>query len=1048
MKFVLDGELQSDRLIQAFGWCEDISSETLAYQLVAIAEEVNQNGQLNETDISIGDRNTQSLKAVIHQVQEIYERLDQSRAEQQHTEDESTTKEDTHDSSGDRDFASVQKILAGLPWIWTGKEFVTTSRIAFEADPALEPLLFVAPPELLIPKYLLLAFQVKDSFDSNDYLMALSLLPKDIQLEASQVKACLKVFEHLSQTLKEDQNQGQLSVMLLDTSNTLVPASSLVYDDMQWNESAEIRRGCRFIHKNISREVALTLGACSLHSRLADASSSSIRLRCPSKTTLGSLLPSIEETERNVWQKYFISELLNAIEWQMKAKFFDMVIDYRRHPCQRVIRPSFQTLQNDALCIHIPELVLSTEDIYALLNSSQNTNKAGILAGFYFADCLQILSGDGFYVIDPSGNFLNDQEQVISPTEEGLARRYDVLAQDFARYADQLLPFSALPCCEGNMNNGTRSTILRYCFRREVNLSFSIKNFAILDSKIDKFVSFIKKDVLPTALVFSETLQRISIWSVGKDSKFAIHLHGECHLQNAVSILKKRISTRQNVEWKKKFSLQSFFKTSVVPSTTMEFDIKMEIENKRWIDTWLFVDNIGAGRTRDLAGSAVHEILLNVIPYIAIACHLQRDGKLVETGYATSRSTRQGRLFQGAVDLFETTGLPIHINGGFELERKQWGRISQRQIVAGRRVPNSTEQTQAKSQDEVANDMRAHWNRVLVEDGVIEAYVQLLNLAKKRCEQINPKALYRFWPTLSTKKASDIGNMVQTLMYRHLGAKDLFLCTDGTFRSLNGGYFLNLEGMHLQVASFAQLHFPSFHLPSQVRHDCGRLLTSQNFRMHWLTPRVMRKFLRTINVNTIHSGICLPLFEYCLSDLQCPLPAENSGIWLEFQSLPILPLANGSTGLIRLNQKNKYYLGSFNHHQLLPTLASQFISLEARKRLGRFFADRTFCNVLSFTSFSIKTLSDHIESMLPASWKNQLYVEWNSSHDHQSNVKFSRIWLCRFWKEVRFDRRSLAYFSTWPLIPVKSMNHGDQDDVIQLVSCGKPGCTLYLGWCD
>jgi hypothetical protein len=39
------------------------------------------------------------------------------------------------------------------------------------------------------------------------------------------------------------------------------------------------------------------------------------------------------------------------IGWALKqGKQIDFVIDYRNHPSQKVLRPSFQTLQQEAIC--------------------------------------------------------------------------------------------------------------------------------------------------------------------------------------------------------------------------------------------------------------------------------------------------------------------------------------------------------------------------------------------------------------------------------------------------------------------------------------------------------------------------------------------------------------------------------------------------------------------------------------------------------------------------------------------------------------------------
>jgi len=243
-----------------------------------------------------------------------------------------------------------------------------------------------------------------------------------------------------------------------------------------------------------------------------------------------------------------------------------------------------------------------------------------------------------------------------------------------------------------------------------------------------------------------------------------------------------------------------------------------------------------------------------------------------------------------------------------------------------------------------------------------------------------------------------------------------------------GPYFILFDALTLilstitQVASFAQLHFPAFNVPTRVLQDCSRLLPS---RMYAVTPKVMRRFLRSVSSSEVDQDVCLSLLEFCLSDLSFPLPSETDPIWAEFHGLSLLPLEDRSIGVLRVNQRrSSYVLASFNQIELLRPLGHLFVSLGASQRLHKYFSETRFTAVFGLTSFSIKTLSDHIERVLPSSWKNQTIIDWDPS----SPIEIDRLWLYRFWQVVRFERRSLGYFSNWPLIPVKGS---------RLVSCSK-----------
>ncbi|GAB9470172.1 hypothetical protein Gpo141_00007424 [Globisporangium polare] len=238
-----------------------------------------------------------------------------------------------------------------------------------------------------------------------------------------------------------------------------------------------------------------------------------------------------------------------------------------------------------------------------------------------------------------------------------------------------------------------------------------------------------------------------------------------------------------STEWKKKFSLQSFFKSAVVPENQMEFEIELEIENHRHHDTWLLCDNIGAGRTRDLACSPVHEVL-NSTPYVSVACHLYRDN--------SPAGLLRGRLYK-IVDTGQSIGLPVHINGCFKKAMKEKRLLVSSPFSSGSGFSSSTVNG-SESQ------VKANWNRTLLEDGLVDAYMKLLLLAKRRYESAFPKALYNVWPRLVQKiKNNELGVLVQQLVYQSISSHELFLCTDGSYRALNSGYMVDLVGMDIQV---------------------------------------------------------------------------------------------------------------------------------------------------------------------------------------------------------------------------------------------------------
>ncbi|KAL7692695.1 putative Zinc finger, RING-type, UBA-like superfamily, Zinc finger, RING/FYVE/PHD-type [Plasmopara halstedii] len=979
---ILDGELISKELIRAFGWSEQIESYVIAKQLEAIGLRWQEYSRKIEADTSPPSFKLPSWRFPLSEIQSMYDVLEYHRLS---------------DGEGWQT-SPVYRKLANALWIWTGKEFVYPCQIAVKSDAALEPLLYCCPSEHIIPRSLLTSIGIKTSFSTADYLEALIRLPRNVALTEKQVAACHKIYQILADDTAS--LEAALSsfvsqdMVLLDQSNCLVPSMQLVFDDMEWDESREVRRGTTFVSSKVPKSVAGLLGAMSLHSKLAQTSVTSRRVMCPSADILQSVLPSKSE-----WHHALLWETIFAAE-RLGGKQVDFFLDYRHHPSQRVIQPSLQALQDEALCIHIHDLVLSEHDIDNLYD--KESPRAGLLCGFFVSDCMQILSGERYYILDPTGSYLSSSTGTTA-VPASIGRQYEVLSQGFVRYPDQLLPFTTLPSCSSKVSHETRSTLIRFPWRK----SETARPSYMLDAdKADKLVTFIKAQLYQT-LIFTESIHRISLWSVGKESEFASHCHGEVSLHAIERTLQKRNMTRKNQDWKKRFSLQSFFKSPMTSENQMKFVVNLELENKQYRDTWLFADNIGMGRSRDLACTPVHEIL-DSMPYVSVACHIFRDN--------SPPPRLRGRVYD-IVCSHQHTGLPVHVNGSFKktLKDKQFALTT----IANSSGQKENSGSASGSELQIASE----WNRILLEDGVSDAYAKLLVLAKRCYERSYPKALYNIWPTIHKRgRGTDFGMIVQTHVFHSVSTRELFLCSDGNFRALNNVYQLDLGGMNLQVSSFAQMHFPALKIPTQILQDCSRLLPS---RLHALTPRVMRRFLRSVSSSEVHSDVCLSLLEYCLSDLPFPLPSETDPIWAEFHGLSLLPLEDESIGVLRVNQRRtSYIVASFNQIELLRPLRNLFISLATRQRLSKYFSDARFTSVFGIVSFSIKILSENIDRVLPLSWKNQDVVNW----DRSSPIEIDELWLYRFWQCVHFDRRSLEYFASWPLIPTKDS---------RLVSCAK-----------
>ncbi|KAF1774833.1 Zinc finger, RING-type, conserved site [Phytophthora cactorum] len=782
---ILDGELTSEELIGAFKWNEQVDSFVIAKQLEAIGLQWEEHCRKKNAEAS--SSTSTSWRFPLSEVHLMYEELENYRLS---------------DEEG-WETSPVYRKLANALWIWTGKGFVYPCQIAVEADPALEPLLYSCPSEHIIPRSLLASFGLKNAFDTVDYLEAIMRLPRNVALNEKQVAACLKIYETIADDTPSLESALSSFVsqemVLLDQSNRLVSAVQLTFDDMEWNESREVRRGATFVSNKIPKTVAGLLGAASLHSTLAQTSVTSRRVVCPPADALKSVLPL-----RSEWHHALLWETILAAE-RFGGTQVDFFLDSRHHSSQRVIQPSLQPLQDEALCIHIHDLVLSENDINNLFQGE--SSRAGLLCGFTVSDSIAIYHS----------SFLSEQR----------------VARD-AEYVDSI-PLAQVCVSCVSFRTGREGSRQTGCILEVATVSDA--------------------DFYGVRAPYFDL-------ECGEGIRVAFHCHGEVYLDAPERTMRKRNITRQNQEWKKRFSLQSFFKTPQIPENQMELVVNLELENRQHRDTWLFADNIGWGRSRDLACTPVHE-MLHSLPYVSVACHIFRDGN--------PAPRLRGHVYK-IVDTQQKVGLPVHINGCFKKT------IKDKHLVLTAPPNQAGREGNSGSANGSELQVAAGWNRILLEDGASDAYAKLLLVAKRRYESSFPTALYNIWPTLQKRGGDkELGSLVQTHTYHSVGTRELFLCTDGVFRGLSNGYQLDLGGMNIQVASFAQLHFPAFNIPARILQDCSRLLPS---RIYAVTPRVMRRFLRSTLADNIERVLPPSWKNQAVVDWDPRSPVEIDQLWL------------------------------------------------------------------------------------------------------------------------------------------------------------------------
>ncbi|EQC38856.1 hypothetical protein SDRG_03814 [Saprolegnia diclina VS20] len=885
-KCILNGHVTSKVLRDACQWT--LSADVLAQQLVAIAE------RHASSAVALED------PTFLHQrVANVYATLEGCIA---NLSDDETWK--AH--------------LASSPWIWTtSMRFVRVCQVAHDGPETVAPVL-VTVADTRVPSTLLEAFAIKASFEMDDYARALTFLPRDAPLQASDM-ALVNVLLGLLEQASPDSVRN---ILLPDTDRMLAPATELVVDDMAWHKSSERGRR-RFVHASVAPHVALRFGAVSKHALVANASCNSVKMMCPHLVAIKAHLP---EANYASWATKLLRDMLDVSE-ALHCPRVDVVVDTRAHADQKVCRPSFQALQRDAIVFHFHDVQVQPETLFL----KYGKGSAGLLSGLFVSDCIQVLSGTDFYVIDPSGTYL----------EQASTLRYNTQTPEFASFSDQLAPFASLPSLQSG-------TIVRCPLRTTPD---SKLRPALTPQDMASFLSTANA-FAPTSVLFSSYLRHLTLWHLTPELRTCTI---DVALQNADRVLSQRLSLLQDDEWRKPKPTGLFgnvFKRSMtLPFAISDVAIRVSAQKEVAVHHWCVSANMAVGRTQDLA-----KAVPALSPHASVA-HLVRT-----TGGATIPRVR-GQLFAPfATDIY--TGLPVHVHAGFGLDAP-----SLHVPVRGLGPKNHV-------MDE--------WNLTLLEDAVTEAYVQLLSTLKANAIAANvPRMLYGAWPAL--RRSTDLGRLVQRSLHPKVSQLELFLCGDGSYRRLTDGYFME-PTMPLQVAAYARLHFPMFTVPSSV----VAATTTMQSTPRLFTPRVLREWLKRVAASSLHVGLCHDLLAYCLRDLTPMTYGELAGLpvlALADGTVGTVPKAS----LFSAIAAEPFIVATLDQQLLLPSMRSRFLALEFCRAFD--LENVRLITALGAAPFSVTFLSQHIASELPPAWRNKDRVVWSPSQDvGVSALWLGRFW--------------------------------------------------------
>lgn len=413
------------------------------------------------------------------------------------------------------------------------------------------------------------------------------------------------------------------------------------------------------------------------------------------------------------------------------------------------------------------------------------------------------------------------------------------------------------------------------------------------------------------------------------------------------------------------------------------------------IEKYLVCNQLGGGKAREIACAAENESL-KLIPWAGIA------GRIGD-------SPMEGRAFC-FLPLPVKTGLPVHINGYFELSSNR------RDIWHG---------------DDMAGDgkLRSEWNASLLSDAVAPAYLTFLLEAKNICG--NDMAQYfSFFPG---QLPSGPWSTVVRSLFRIMESKPMFALSsvESADAATSSRRYVapkscvvvdeTLPGWDLLEKALSKVPVNTVHAPASLR----ALLVQLDAVHGSMTPAFFCAMVRSGNfLPRLSSDLVGRVVEFCTSGINGSSPSFEL-----LDGSPILPLRSGAFGKFRLlhpdsvvDADSMFYFGTTAEEELLEMFPNRMILREYRQ----YFDTLPTSNV---HKMSVGTLSRRFfPQVFSGCWKQALH--YNSevfsleTSIAQSPNRVTHDWLRKWWKYVELSLQSgddldKKVVQKWPIIPVK-----------------------------